>query len=216
MPLSSAQPLLAHHFDTLDQQRESASLGMWVFLATEVMFFGGLFTAYVVYRGMYPEFFAAGSRELDIRLGGINTAVLICSSWTMAMAVRAAQLGRRNGQVWFMVGTAALGLVFLGLKAIEYGHKFTHHLVPGPNFQYAGADANHVQLFFSVYFVMTGVHALHMIIGLGVLARLVPRAWRGAYGPDHHHPVECFGLYWHLVDIVWIFLFPLLYLLGRH
>ena len=214
--MSSTHPLLAHHFDTLDQQREAASLGMWVFLATEVMFFGGLFTAYVVYRGMFPDVFAAGSRELDVRLGGINTAVLICSSFTMAMGVRAAQLGQRAGQVGYMLATAALGLLFLVFKSVEYGHKFEHHLFPGAGFQYHGAQAQNVELFFSLYFIMTGVHALHMIIGLGILARLIPRAWRGAYGPDYHHPVECFGLYWHLVDIVWIFLFPLLYLLGRN
>ncbi len=214
--MSSTHPLLAHHFDTLDQQRESASLGMWVFLVTEVMFFGGLFTAYVVYRGMHPEIFAAGSHELDIRLGAVNTVVLICSSFTMAMAVRAAQLGRLAGQVGYMSATAALGLAFLVIKAFEYGSKFEHHLVPGPSFEFHGTQAGNVELFFSLYFVMTGVHALHMIIGLGILARLIPRAWGGAYGPDYHHPVECFGLYWHLVDIVWIFLFPLLYLLGRN
>ncbi len=134
----------------------------------------------------------------------------------MAMAVRASQLGHRAGQVWYMLGTAALGLAFLVVKSIEYTHKYEHHLVPGAGFMYSGPDARNVELFFSIYFVMTAVHALHMIIGLGILARLIPRAWRGAYGPDYHHPIECFGLYWHFVDIVWIFLFPLLYLLGKN
>ena len=215
-PVAQAQPPLAHHFDTLEQQRESASLGMWVFLITEVMFFGGIFTAYVVYRGLFPGVFAAGSHELDIRLGGFNTAVLLCSSFTMATAVRAAQLGRRRDLVLYLVLTAFLGLVFLGVKAVEYHEKIVHHLFPGPHFAYPGPDARHVQLFFSLYFAMTGLHALHMLVGVGLAAWLLPRAWRGRYGPDYHHPIECFGLYWHFVDIVWIFLFPLLYLLGRH
>jgi cytochrome c oxidase subunit 3 len=208
--------LLAPHFDTLPQQRESASLGMWVFLVTEVMFFGGLFTAYVVYRAAAPRAFAAGSRELDILLGGINTAVLIGSSFTMALAVRGAQLGRRRELVGFLALTGLLGLVFLGIKAVEYSAKFAHHLVPGPEFAWHGAAGRGVELFFSLYFAMTGLHALHMLIGVGVLAWLLPRARRGRYGPDYHHPIECFGLYWHFVDIVWIFLFPLLYLLGRN
>ena len=208
--------LLAEHFDTLEQQREAAGLGMWVFLITEVMFFGGLFTAYVVYRGLFPHVFAAGSHELDIRLGGTNTAVLLCSSFTMAMAVRGAQLGHRRELVFFLILTMVLGLAFLGIKAVEYGEKFAHHLVPGPGFAFPGPEANHVQLFFSLYFAMTGLHALHMVIGIGIALWLLPRAWRGRYGPDYHHPVECFGLYWHFVDIVWIFLFPMLYLLGRH
>ena len=214
--VSDDAALLAGHFETLEQQREAASLGMWVFLITEVMFFGGLFTAYVVYRGLFPHVFAAGSHELDIRLGGTNTAVLLCSSFTMAMAVRGAQLGRRRPLVVYLMLTAFLGLVFLGIKAVEYGEKFAHHLVPGPGFAYDGPEANHVQLFFSLYFAMTGLHALHMLVGVGLAAWLLPRAWRECYGPDYHHPVECFGLYWHFVDIVWIFLFPLLYLLGRH
>ncbi len=214
--MASTQTLLAHHFDTLEQQRESASLGMWIFLITEVMFFGGLFTAYVVYRSRAPELFAAGSYELDILLGGINTVVLICSSFTMAVAVRGAQLGQRRVLVWFLVLTGVLGLAFLGVKAVEYSEKFAHHLVPGPHFAWHGPEGKGVQLFFSLYFVMTGLHALHMIVGVGVLAWLLPRAARGHYGPDYHHPIECFGLYWHFVDIVWIFLFPLLYLLGRH
>jgi cytochrome c oxidase subunit III len=213
---SAPVALLAEHFDTLEQQREAAGLGMWVFLITEVMFFGGLFTAYTVYRGLFPHFFAAGSHELDIRLGGTNTAVLLSSSFTMAMAVRGAQLGHRRELVFFLLLTMAFGLGFLGIKSIEYAEKFAHHLFPGPGFAFHGPEANHVQLFFSLYFAMTGLHALHMVIGIGIAVWLLPRAWRGQYGPDYHHPVENFGLYWHFVDIVWIFLFPMLYLLGRH
>jgi cytochrome c oxidase subunit 3 len=205
-------PLLAHHFRSLDEQREASSLAMWVFLVTEIMFFGGLFTAYVVYRSFYPQVFIAGSHHLDIRLGGLNTAILIISSLTMALGVRAAQLGDRKHLTLFMVLTLILGMSFLGIKAIEYHSKWEHHLVPGLNFLQEGADARQVQIFFSLYFAMTGLHALHMIIGAGLLLWLLPSCMRGRYGPDYYHPIECFGLYWHFVDIVWIFLFPLLYL----
>jgi len=206
--------ILAEHFDTLEQQREAAGLGMWVFLITEVMFFGGLFTVYTVYRGLFPHVFAAGSHELDIRLGGTNTAVLLCSSFTMAMAVRGAQLGHRRELVFFLLLTMAFGLGFLGIKSIEYAEKFAHHLVPGPGFAYPGPEANHVQLFFSLYFAMTGLHALHMIIGIPILGAIAWFARRGRYSPQYHSPVEMVGLYWHFVDIIWIFLFPLLYLVG--
>jgi len=189
---------------------------MWVFLVTEVMFFGGLFLAYVVYRSLYPNVFVAGSHHLDVRLGGTNTAVLICSSLTMALAVRGAQMGNRKVLTLFMVLTMILGLAFLGIKAVEYHHKWVDHLIPGPHFDMEGPHAREVQIFFSLYFVMTGLHATHMIVGIGLLLWLLPAAARGRYGPDYYHPIECFGLYWHFVDIVWIFLFPLLYLIGRH
>jgi cytochrome c oxidase subunit 3 len=207
---------LQHHFDSLEQQNEASSLGMWVFLVTEVMFFGGMFTAYIVYRTFYPAAFADASHHLDITLGGVNTAVLICSSLTMALAVHGSQVGNRKALIGFLILTALLGLTFLGIKAVEYADKFEHHLVPGSAFSYPGPDARQVQLFFSVYFAMTGLHALHMIIGVGVLSVLLIKACRGAYSPAYHTPVEVSGLYWHFVDIVWIFLFPLLYLIGRH
>jgi cytochrome c oxidase subunit 3 len=213
---TEAHPLLAHHFDTLDQQREASSLAMWVFLVTEIMFFGGLFLAYVVYRSLFPQVFIQGSHHLDIRLGGLNTAILICSSLTMALGVRAAQLADRRKLTLFMVLTMILGLAFLGIKVVEYHSKFVHHLVPGPHFDMAGPHAREVQIFFSLYFAMTGLHASHMIVGIGLILWLLPSCARGRYGPDYYHPIECFGLYWHFVDIVWIFLFPLLYLIGRH
>jgi len=213
---TDAHPLLAHHFDTLDQQREAASLAMWVFLVTEIMFFGGLFLAYVIYRSLYPTVFIAGSHHLDIRLGGLNTAILICSSLTMALAVRGAQLGNRKTLTLFMILTLVLGLAFLGIKAVEYQHKWHDHLVPGPRFAMEGPYAREVQIFFSLYFAMTGLHATHMVVGAGLILWLLPACARGRYGPDYYHPIECFGLYWHFVDIVWIFLFPLLYLIGRH
>ncbi len=209
-------PALKSHFDDLGQQFESSAFGMWVFLATEILFFGGLFTVYLVYRTQYPDAFAGASQQLNVLLGGINTAVLISSSLTMAMGVWGAQLGRRRTQVVFLLLTIALGVVFLGIKSVEYASKFEEGLVPGANFRYQGADPVHAQLFFSLYFVMTGMHALHMIIGIGIMTALTVMAWRGRFTRTYHTPVEVSGLYWHFVDIVWIFLFPLLYLIDRH
>ena len=211
-----AAATVAHQFEDAEQQFEASSLGMWVFLVNEVMFFAGLFLAYVVYRSQYAEAFAHASHHLDVALGGINTCVLIGSSLTMAMAVRAAQLGNRRGLIILLVATMILGSVFLGIKGFEYHHKFEEHLVPGPAFHYDAPNAGHAELFFSLYFAMTGLHALHMIVGIGVLAVLVWMSTRGRFGADYYSPIEMMGLYWHFVDIVWIFLFPLLYLLGRH
>lgn len=209
-------PALAHHFENLGEQKEASSLGMWVFIAQEVMFFGGMFLAYTVYRNVYPAAFAEASHHLDWKLGGINTAVLILSSLTMALAVRAAALGHRKQIVLFLIATVVLGSIFLGVKVVEYGDKFEHHLVPGPHFQFPGPNARPAQIFYSLYFAMTGLHALHMIIGIPILLVLAWMAHRGRYGPEYHTPVEMTGLYWHFVDIVWIFLFPLFYLVGHH
>ena len=209
-------PELQHHFDTMEQQREASSFGMWLFLVTEILFFGGLFTAYTVYRHQYSRAFAEASRHLDIALGTFNTAVLIVSSLTMALAVWSASVGRRKGIIVFLLLTMALGGVFLGVKAVEYSHKFHDHLVPGPSFQFPGPDARAAEIFFSLYFTMTGLHAAHMVIGIGLLTALLLQARKGRYTPEYHTPVEVSGLYWHFVDIVWIFLFPLLYLIGRH
>ena len=210
-------PALAHHFDNLAQQHEAATLGIWVFLVTEVLFFGGLFAAYSIYRGWYPEAFAAASHTLDLMLGTVNTAVLITSSLTMALAVHAAQSGERRLLMLFLVATMILGGVFLGIKGFEYAHKFTEHHVPGASFRFEEeALARHAEVFFSLYFVMTGLHALHMIIGLGIMLWMLWWAWNGTIGRAYFSPIEVSGLYWHFVDIVWIFLFPLLYLIGRH
>jgi cytochrome c oxidase subunit 3 len=209
-------PALAHQFDSLEQQKEASTLGMWVFLATEVLFFGGLFAAYAVYRGKYPGAFAAASHELDVMLGTINTAVLIASSLTMALAVHAAQLGQRRLLMMFLTLTMVLGAVFLGIKGVEYYHKFAEHHIPGPGFQFEKEHFRNAQIFFSLYFVMTGLHALHMIIGIGIMLVMLWLAWRGTFTADYYNPIEVSGLYWHFVDIVWIFLFPLLYLIGRH
>jgi len=215
---ASAHARLAHHFDSYEQQRESASLGMWTFLLTEIMFFGGLFMAYILYRWWYPLEFMAGSRSLDIVLGTVNTGILIGSSFTMALAVRSAQLDRSRRTVFFLLATIVLGAAFLGIKAVEYHDKFLHHHVPGqPGFHLAGAPSQaHGQMFFVLYFAMTGLHALHMIVGAGLLGVMTWMAARGRFSAENHNAIECSGLYWHFVDIVWIFLFPLLYLVGRH
>jgi cytochrome c oxidase subunit III len=215
-PRVSATSALLHQFDSAEQQKDASTLGMWIFLVTEIMFFGGMFTAYVVYRALHPGGFVEASHELDLTMGAINTAVLICSSLTMVLAVSAAQMGSRNALVAYLVLTIALGSVFLGIKAVEYHEKFVNHHVPGPNFHFDGPDAANAQLFFSLYFAMTGLHALHMIIGIALLAILAVRAYRGSFGPEYYTPIDMTGLYWHFVDIVWIFLFPLLYLLGGH
>ena len=207
---------LAHHFDSLDQQRDAATLGMWFFLVTEVLFFGGLFLTYSLYRAWYPEAFAAGSHEMLIWAGTINTVVLISSSLTMALAVHAAQLGQRRALVGFLLATMVLGTAFLGIKAFEYYTEIVEHHVPGPGFQFEATHARHAQIFFSLYFLMTGLHAVHMIIGLGIMTVMVWLAWRGTITAEYYNPIEISGLYWHFVDLVWIFLFPLLYLIGRH
>ena len=206
----------AHQFDSAEHQHSASQLGMWVFIAQEILFFGGLFLVYTYYRFLFPTAFAQASHHLDVTLGCFNTAVLIGSSLTMALAVHGAQLGKRWPQVIFLIATIVLGSIFLGVKAIEYGHKFHEHLVPGPTFLFPDGDARHAQVFFSLYFVMTGLHALHMVIGIAILAVLTWQAWRGMYGSAYYSPVELTGLYWHFVDIIWIFLFPLLDLIGRH
>jgi cytochrome c oxidase subunit 3 len=229
-PAHEHHEALQHHFVDLRQQNEAASLGMWVFIAQEVLFFGGLFAAYAIYRHAYPAAFAAGSHHLSWKLGFANTLVLIGSSFTMAMAVHSAALGRSRRIVGFLLATVLLGGVFLGVKYFEYGEKIAPCLgdgahagclVPGENFDPAtlhleGAEGLHAQIFYSLYFGMTGLHALHMIIGVPIILTIAALAWRGRFSPEYHTPVELVGLYWHFVDIVWIFLFPLLYLIGKH
>jgi cytochrome c oxidase subunit III len=219
-------PALLHHFATEQQQKDSADLGMWVFLATEVMFFGGLFCAYLIYRRWYYADFAAASTSIDALLGGTNTAVLICSSLTVVLAIWAAQTARRGMLILMLILTMLFGCAFLGIKAKEYKDKFDEHHVPGASFSFEhkpipghpGQYANpvHAEIFFALYFIMTGLHALHMIIGLGIFSWLLWAAWKGRFTPEYHTPLEVGGLYWHFVDIVWIYLFPLLYLIDRH
>jgi cytochrome c oxidase subunit III len=246
-------PAQAHQFDSMEQQQEASTFGMWVFLLTELMMFGGLFTAYLIYRLKYYPAFVAGSTSISVSWGFANTLVLIGSSFTMAMAVWAAQKGMRKSQVWFLIGTMILGSAFLGVKAKEYYDKWDECHIPGhiigKGFNTWGgcsADnkdlgsikkeiidhakesgetvpevsaeqtAKQTEIFFSFYFAMTGLHAFHMIIGLGLLSWLLLRASRGEFNGQYFTPMELGGLYWHFVDIVWIFLFPLLYLISRH
>ena len=222
---------LRHHFETVEQQREATAFGMWLFLLTEIMFFGGMFAAYLIYRNWYYPAFAAASNTLSITLGAINTAVLITSGFAMAIGVWCAETRRRQGLVISLIFTMLFGLVFLGIKYVEYSEKFELHHVPGADFSisqfvHPSAEshetplapdmAEKTQIYFSLYFAMTGMHALHMIIGIGLLIWLLIRANQGAYTDGYVQPIEYFGLYWHFVDIVWIFLFPLLYLINRH
>jgi cytochrome c oxidase subunit 3 len=199
------------------QQAEASTLGMWTFLVTEIMFFGGLFMAYLVYRHQSPLGFQEASHHLNIYWGAANTAILIVSSLTMALAVRAAQTSQPvRTQVMWLLSTMFFGTAFLGIKAIEYTDKFRDHIVPGPNFQWEGLYPKPAEQFYSLYFAMTGLHALHMVIGLGIMAVITIMALRKTFDSEYYTPVEVAGLYWHFVDIVWIFLFPLLYLIGRH
>jgi cytochrome c oxidase subunit III len=222
-----SHPGLQHHFENMEQQREAGTLGMWVFLVTEIMFFGGMFFAYTLYRWSFPLEFASASNHLDLTLGTINTIVLILSSFTMAMAVYSSQIGKNRNLVLFLVLTIVLGLTFLGIKAVEYYDKYEDRLIPGqliPGRPFdpgtvhllPGANSTKVEMFYWIYFAMTGMHAIHMIVGVGLMSVLLFFAWKGRYGPEYHSPVEISGLYWHFVDLIWIFLFPLLYLLGRH
>jgi cytochrome c oxidase subunit 3 len=207
---------LRHHFATAEQQMDASTLGMWTFLITEVLFFGGMFTAYAIYRNMYPGAFASTSRYMDVVLGGTNTAVLICSSLTMALAVRAAQLSRRKELIRYLILTIIFGTAFLVIKGFEYHSKWVEHLVPGFGFQYEPTYyTQNAQILFFLYFCMTGMHAVHMIVGLGLLTYLIVQAYRNVFTASYFSPVEMIGLYWHFVDIVWIFLFPLLYLIGH-
>ena len=207
---------LAHQFDDLEQQNHTDDLGMWLFLATEVMFFGGMFLGYTIYRGQHEEAFAAASRQLDLFWGTLNTAILLSSSFTVAMAVTAAELARRGWLVILLLATMALGTAFLGIKFMSYYHEYREGLMPilGLPFVWEGESAPHAEMFFNLYFVLTGVHAMHMLIGLGAMVVLLIKASGGGLLGGYSAPVRIVGLYWHFVDIVWIFLFPLLYLVG--
>ena len=215
-----AQPetlALREQFDTSEQQKDASTLGMWIFLITEIMFFGGMFLAYTIYRSAFPHVFALASSSLNVYIGAANTVVLLCSSFTMVLAVRASQLGNRRAIIVFLILTLILGGIFLGVKAYEWNEKFVEHHIPGPTFHLEGTnEQGHAQLFFSLYFAMTGLHALHMVVGVGLLSFLIWKAKHGTYTADYFTPVDLGGLYWHFVDIIWIFLFPLLYLIDRH
>lgn len=202
---------LQHHYVTAEQQKDAAKLGMWIFLATEVLFFGGLFLAYGAFRYFYPGTFLAAHEYLSVPLGSLNTVVLITSSLTMALAVRAAQTGNRPALLRNLSGTFLLAGMFLVVKFIEYSHKFHEGLLPGKFFHHEGIEGM-PQIFFGIYFVMTGLHGVHVVAGMIAITWIFLRARKNHFGPAFFTPVENVGLYWHLVDIIWIFLFPLLYL----
>jgi len=204
---------LQHHFETLEQQHEASTLGMWIFIIQEVMFFGGLLAAYMLYRIWYPTAWSEGSAELNIQLGGLNTVVLIGSSLTMALAVRAAQTGKQKALLGFLIATIALGTVFLVVKGFEYHDKWVLHHVPGLNFQLEEGQVPQIAIFLSLYFALTGLHALHMVIGFVLMTVILWMAWRKRFSPEWYTPVEMAGLYWHFVDIVWIAIFTLVYLI---
>jgi cytochrome c oxidase subunit 3 len=227
-------PQHRHHFETEEQQREAGSFGMWLFLLTEIMFFGGMFFAYLLYRNWYYPAFATASNQLNVPLGAFNTVVLISSGFCMALGVWASEVRKKGFLVLMLVLTTFFGLVFLGVKYKEYKEKYELHHIPGNSFSIsmftnpagypetkdekplAPDMAQKTQIFFFLYFAMTGMHAVHMIIGIGLLFWLIKRAQRGDFTNGYVAPIENFGLYWHFVDIVWLFLFPLLYLINRH
>ncbi len=247
-------PYLKHHFDTPEQQFDAGKLGIWIFLATEVLLFGGLFCAYAIYRANHPEIFIYAHQFLDKRLGGTNTVVLLCSSLTMAWGVRAAQLGQRKLLIALLSLTLLGGFGFMSIKYVEYKAKWEHGLLPGTHFApheeghetaapakaapaasatfqpsaagpsgtvrpgavrvAHGRRPDNTQIFFGIYFLMTGLHGLHVLVGMGAIAWILVRSIKGEFGPEYFTPVDFVGLYWHLVDLIWIFLFPLLYLIA--
>jgi len=213
---------LGHHFDTPNQQFDAAKLGMWVFIVTEILMFGGLFVAYLIYKSHEPAVFIEAHQRLDWKLGTVNTIVLLFSSLTAALAVRSSQLGKRNETKMWLTITILCALAFLGIKFVEYSHKFYDGLLPGryftahlPEHAHNGAVLpQRASMFFALYFMMTGLHGLHVIIGMLILAWVLLRNQRGEFSSEYFTPVEIGALYWHLVDLVWIYLFPLVYLVG--
>ncbi|MBL4818389.1 MAG: cytochrome c oxidase subunit 3 family protein [Deltaproteobacteria bacterium] len=205
---------LHDHFQRPEQQVDASKLGMWLFLATEILLFGGLFVSYAVYHQLHPELFKAAHHFLDVRLGAFNTVVLLFSSLTVVLAIHGAQQGKREMVLWNLFLTIAAAATFLVVKYFEYKHKFHMGLLPGYYFTNGiliSPDESHI--FFGIYFLMTGLHGIHVVIGMIVLSWLFYRTYRNEFGPQYYSPLEIGGLYWHLVDIIWIFLFPLLYLI---
>ncbi len=205
---------LQHHFTDVHQQAESAKLGMWIFLLTEVLLFGGLFCFYAIYRSWNPDMFHNAHAFLNVWMGATNTVVLIVSSLTMALAIRSMQLGKRKLTMWFLAGTVLLACVFMVIKYFEYSHKIHLGQLPGKWYFFEGIAGTNPHIFFSAYFLMTGLHGFHVLGGIGVITWLFIKTARGSFSPEYYTPIEMTGLYWHLVDLIWIFLFPLFYLIG--
>ncbi|MCW9708977.1 cytochrome c oxidase subunit 3 family protein [Fodinibius salsisoli] len=211
---SSHSRFQQHHFVDAEQQFDAAKMGMWVFLVTEILMFGGLFAAYIVYRLWYPELFVLASEELNTLWGGVNTLVLIGSSLTVAMAIKSAQLNQKRNIAINLGITLALAAIFMVIKYFEYTHKFHLGIFPGEFYTFEGIDHPKANVFFSLYYLMTGLHGIHVTIGMGLMIWLLVRSTKGHFGEEYYTPIEMTGLYWHLVDIIWIFLFPLFYLID--
>ncbi len=205
---------LQHHFADPEQQAESSKLGMWLFLLTEILLFGGLFTAYAIFRAWFPDMFYNAHLALDVELGTLNTVVLITSSVTIALAIRSVQLAKNKQAIWLMAATLLLAAAFLVVKYFEYTHKIHLGQLPGEYYTYTGLEGTNPHVFFSIYFAMTGLHGIHVVIGMIVIGWVMIRTIKGHFSPEYYTPVELSGLYWHLVDLIWIYLFPLLYLIG--
>ena len=220
--MATHEGVLAHHFDDLEQQRGAARLGIWIFLVTEILFFGGVFCAYAAYRHWYPAEFAAASSQLNVFIASINSLVLLASSLTITLAIHAAQEGRRSSLNWNLIITAILGTLFLVLKGMEYLDDWHENLVPGTShfnaaeWEEKGLSPGRVQLFLMFYYIMTGLHVVHLTVGIGLVIWMWVRARRGLIPPEGYMQVEVTSLYWHFVDLVWLFLVPLLYLAGPH
>ena len=204
----------AHHFASAEDEFEASKQGMWIFMVTEVLMFGGLFVAYGIFRGLYPEMFHDAHKMLAVNLGALNTVVLITSSLTMALAVSSIQKGKKDLSIRFLAATFFFACCFLVVKYFEYSHKIHDGLLPGALFHNSELKHPKTSIFFSLYFMMTGLHGVHVLIGMGVIAWIMRRTIRGEFGPHFYTPVELVGFYWHFVDLVWIYLFPLLYLVG--
>ncbi len=205
---------LAEHFTDAEQQKESAKLGMWVFLLTEILLFGGLFCAYAIYRAWYPDMFHNAHKHLDVVLGAVNTVVLILSSVTVALAIHAIQHNKRKQSIIFLAVTLLFAATFLVIKYFEYSHKIHLGMLPGKFYTYTGIEGTNPHIFFTIYFTMTGLHGLHVLAGMIVIGWVLIRTIKGHFNSEYYTPVENAGLYWHLVDMIWIYLFPLLYLVG--
>jgi cytochrome c oxidase subunit 3 len=203
-----------HHFADAEQQRESAKLGMWIFLLTEVLLFGGLFVAYGIFRAWYPDMFYSAHKHLDVTLGTINTIVLITSSLTMALSIRSMQVNKKNETMIYLILTLIFAATFMVIKYFEYTHKIELGQLPGVMYSYEAIQGSNPHIFFSIYFSMTGLHGIHVLIGMIVITWILIRTSKNHFSPEYYTPIEMTGLYWHLVDLIWIFLFPLLYLIG--
>ena len=210
----TTQHVVPHHFESAEQAYASSKLGLWLFLVTEIMLFGGLFVVYILFRALYPETFSVAHHELNRVMGAINTVVLICSSLTMAMAVDKTKQGQAKMANRYLFITLLCGATFMVVKFFEYKHKFHDGLLPGGFFTNTQLTDPHAPLFFSLYFMMTGLHGIHVLVGMGLMIWMVLRNNKKEFGPGYYTPVEMTGLYWHLVDLIWIYLFPLLYLIG--